>query len=178
MPNQQRPSSAGRTPDAHFGRLPQCCVFAIVALAMLSSCASERGGAGASPPLTLASTPQLPASEIAQFYPPAQWQKLRTMPYAAYVVVSGEVFNTRFRVEHVVQSYPDHRYNAVASELLQRVTLKAWTVGTHITPAVSAWIILYPKELDGALALIYARQANYDGPPDRPPPQFFRAQFY
>lgn len=149
-------------------------------LLLLGGCSSgsQDGSYVASVSPNLAANRRLPSAQIEKFYSPIQWAKIREMNYRGYVVAEGEIAGNRLEVRKLRESFPDNSRDALALTMLKDVELKASTVGTNITPRGLAYVIFYERNIDGDLALIFAKQTDESVAGDLVAAKYFRARRY
>lgn len=126
-------------------------------------------------PLTLTSDARLPAVELREFYSPTLWGRIRDEQFTGFVIVEADVSENRLLVRRLVESFPDGSRNQLALRLLQGVELKVSTIGTNLPPRAVAYVVFYEKNLDGDLALIYAKQTDYSVPGEQGRARYFDA---
>jgi hypothetical protein len=140
----------------------------LLGLLFLGGCAT--GTVSSAPTAhTLRGTSRLPEREIADFYPPGKWERIRDLEYAGYVVLDGWVGeNGRVRTGRIVESFPDHSRDQIAHSFAATAKVRSVTAESNIRPKVRVYVVFFEKMLEGDFALVFAKQTELaaGGPPD------------
>lgn len=154
-------------------------ILAIVGLQLVAGCTAESVARRASPAEpTIAANQAIPAREIEKFFSPVNWTKIRTLPYRFCVVASGTINDRRFHVTRIVQKFGDETLLPDAYRMFDTIRLDPSQIGSHIASSAMAYVVLYPRQLDGSLALVYAKQVDYDATRDAVAAEYMRTEKY
>ena len=130
-----------------------------VALAILG-CAAP-GPTAAPTAHTLTGNPLLPAGDMAKFFTPDKWTRLREIEYAGYVIIEAQIRpDGSVVLGREIESYPDASWNVMARTLGQQVRLHANTVGSHLDGKAQIYVVFFPRGWDGNMALIFGQQVG------------------
>jgi len=115
---------------------------------------------------TLAADARFPRGEMARFFSPEKWSRLREIEYAGYVIMEAQIRpDGSVVLGRETESYPDASWNLLARALGQQARLLPAMGASHLDPKAEIYVVFFPSGWDGNLALIFGRQAGDPGGP-------------
>jgi len=89
-------------------------------------------------------------------------------PYKGFYQLESKVKNTKIVFSKVdpERSYPDERWEALASDIASLVQMPAYSTGTRIDPKATAYVVFYDANIEGVdrSSAIYLPTSAYSEP--------------
>jgi hypothetical protein len=137
------------------------CLVPVVLL--LAACASAPAGPAVDAPATRHDA-AIPWADIKTLLNPAQQHTLADLPDSGYVVMDGWIqADGTIKVHRVLQSFPDHVRDQLARAYGGNAVVHVETSGSQIAMAAEVYVVFYHTDLEGDIALTFARKRGATG---------------
>ncbi len=139
---------------------PSCLVPVVL---LLAACGSPPVSPPVGAPPALRNS-AIPWAEINALLNPGQRHTLADLPSTGHVIMDGWIeADGSVKVRRVIQSHPDHVRDQLALAYARNAVVHVPASGSQIAPAAEVYVVFYRTNVEGDMALTFARKRGATG---------------